>query len=547
MSEYLTRRTTMATVTLVLGMAALALAADYTYTGGGTDPNKWDDPMNWGGSGYPTGTAGGSNDAAIIPDGFSPSFTAGTVTSYLNVLQTGNGLVTLPAALNMVPRGSPWRSANVVIGTGGLTLTTGGIGFGNNGETGFSSAGPVTMASLQMEAANPTQTGSSYWDITTIRLRGIGSGEIRAWDIRDGANTTITSYGHNGASFTWVGTPVISGGRPNWDLMYGTGWGATGWGKWDLKSFTLYGNRLQIDSNADAPDRADDYLVANGGTIDVNSMRIALGGRTNVTLRNSYVALDNATLLIGGTGTVWENDSTNNKRFSLTNNTTVTFNPNGASAGTATIDTGSTDNGVGGFANNFAFGHLVIGAGDTITLTGTANLGAGNAPLYVNGTLSGAGTINAATRNVYVAGSVSPGSSAGTLTVTGGNLFLAGGASLFLELGGTRASGNYDKLVVGGTLDLSGTGDVLNITTLPGYYAQAGDTFPFVGYSARNGDFSALQWNGWSTDTVYSVAYDDVAGAASLTFLVSIPEPGALALVALAGALTPGRRRRQGV
>ena len=40
-------------VVVFLCFALCVFAANYTWTGGGVE-GKWDDPVNWGGSGYPT-------------------------------------------------------------------------------------------------------------------------------------------------------------------------------------------------------------------------------------------------------------------------------------------------------------------------------------------------------------------------------------------------------------------------------------------------------------------------------------------------------------
>ncbi len=526
--------------TAVASLSGLAQAASFIYTGGGAAGN-WADPLNWGGAGAPVNV----NDDATIPNGFSPTFTTGfPATPTLTYFTTGNGLVTLPSSLKMIYQGSPWRSDQVDIGTGGLTIVGSG-GVEMSSEALFRSAGPVTMDHLNMVNAAPQQTGSSTWDITTIRLgnnAAINPYYVRNWNIVDGANTTFTQTPSNGSSTRWTGSPVITGGRPQWNLFNApVNWSQT-WGQWDLQSYKLYGDVVQVDGMNGSNPR----LIGNGATVDVNTLRIAYGYSS--TDGRAYVDLDNSTVLIQGTGTsslpAWDNRCQRNTLFDMATGTSVTFDP---ASSPQYVHTGSKDRGgsqASYWNDNFAFYNVAIGAGDTITLTGTANIeGGGNDALYVKGSLSGAGTINANSRNIYVAGSLTPGSSIGTFTVSGGNLAMASGSSLYLELGGTPASGLFDKLVVtGGTLDLSATGDALNITTLPGYYSNVGDTFHFVDYASRNGIFNILQWNGWATNSVFSLSYD-VSGGANLTFLVSIPEPASGLLLALAGLAALRRRR----
>jgi len=380
-------------------------AETYYYRGGGTDPNKWDDPNNWtnaaGSAGYPWGT-GPEADAAIIPDGFGPSFNAGTVPAYLQRLQTGNMLVTIPSSLTITYNSTNgWQSGIVSIGTGGLTVN-GGIGFGNWAEVGFFSAGPVTMTYLQMCMATPTQTGG-YYNIGTIKLQGNGTGQIRAWAINNATNTTITSYSHNGCNHEWAGNPILDG-RPNWDLIdAGVTWNASG-GKWDLKNHTLYGNRLRIDGGFPGGGAANpypDYLVSDGGTIDVNRIQIALGASGN---GRSHVRLSNTAIHIRGDGTAWENNSTNAPAFTMTNNTTVTFH-NSCNLDTGSKDRNSVARDPADWVNNFAFDKIFIAEGATVTLTGNANIeGGGNTALYAT-SMEGLGTgasVNLNGRNIYL-------------------------------------------------------------------------------------------------------------------------------------------------
>ncbi len=527
-------------VALAIVSASSAWAVTYTYTGGGVDPNKWDDPANWGGSGYPWST-GPEADAAIIPDGFGPSFN--TVSPYLQRLQTGNMLVTLPSSVTMTYNSSGgWHAGIVDIGTGGLTVN-GGIGFGNWGEAGFFSAGPVTMTYLQMNSATPTQTGG-YYDIGTIQLQGNGTGQVRAWTIHDADNTTITSYAHNGSNHEWVGNPILDG-RPNWDLVdAGVTWNPSG-GKWNLKNYTLYGNRLRIDGGSaggGAGNLYPDYLVSNGGTVDVNRIEIGTGASNN---RRSYMALSNTTIHVRGTATAWDNNSTNNVRFDVTTST-VHFVPTG---GALSVRTGSKDAGGGpaAFTDNFAFGNVVIGSGATVTLTGANNIDGGASALYVKGALSGAGTINGDGRNVYVDGSLSPGTSPGTLTLTNANLFLTPNIQLNYELGPTDAfgigyvgMGSNDLVQVFGDLTLDGT---LNVTFLPGRVATYGSTnvyrlFDYTGTVTDNGLAldPSLRFAWLEVDTVNK----DVN-----LYLLNVPEPSTVLLFMAGGWLLWRWRRRR--
>jgi len=100
-------------------------------------------------------------------------------------------------------------------------------------------------------------------------------------------------------------------------------------------------------------------------------------------------------------------------------------------------------------------------------------------------TFSGTGTIKS---NVTNAGTVSPGNSAGSITVQGDYTQSADGI-LEIELGGTTAGTQYDQLTVTGTASMAGT---LNVSLIDGFIPQVGDSFTILPYGTRSGGFSTL-------------------------------------------------------
>jgi len=100
-------------------------------------------------------------------------------------------------------------------------------------------------------------------------------------------------------------------------------------------------------------------------------------------------------------------------------------------------------------------------------------------------TFSGTGTIES---NVTNAGTVSPGNSAGSITVQGDYTQSADGI-LDIELGGTTAGTQYDQLTVTGTATMAGT---LNVSLIDGFIPQVGDSFSILPYGTRSGGFSTL-------------------------------------------------------
>ncbi len=100
-------------------------------------------------------------------------------------------------------------------------------------------------------------------------------------------------------------------------------------------------------------------------------------------------------------------------------------------------------------------------------------------------TFSGTGTIES---NVTNAGTVSPGNSAGGITVQGDYTQESTGV-LEIQLGGTTAGTGYDQLTVTGTVTMGGT---LNVSLINNFVPQVGDSFTILPYSTHSGEFSAL-------------------------------------------------------
>lgn len=131
------------------------------------------------------------------------------------------------------------------------------------------------------------------------------------------------------------------------------------------------------------------------------------------------------------------------------------------------------------FNNQFDF----VAAGRTVNVTGPGRVNFNNnidlavdGVVNVNstGVVGGSGRINGRLNN-NTGGTVAPGTSAGTLTVTG-IYAQAAGSSLAMEIGGT-AAGTFDKLAVLGTALLNGT---LNVSLINGFIPAPTDTFQIL-------------------------------------------------------------------
>ena len=168
------------------------------------------------------------------------------------------------------------------------------------------------------------------------------------------------------------------------------------------------------------------------------------------------------------------------------------FATNGAS-GSFTIQNGRNLPTAGAFGNA---GSITIGTGSTFTVGGGANYTQTGGSTAVNGglttatadiqtgTLSGSGTV---TGNASNAGTVGPGASAGSLTITG-NYTQTSAGTLAIEIGGLSTGTQYDQLNVTGAVTLDGT---LDVTLINSFTPVAGNTFRILTFGSKSGAFAA--------------------------------------------------------
>ena len=131
--------------------------------------------------------------------------------------------------------------------------------------------------------------------------------------------------------------------------------------------------------------------------------------------------------------------------------------------------------------------------------------GSGPAPddgIRFNGAVSGFGDFAG---NVTFAGGYLPGHSPDAVNFQ--NLTLTGTNTLFMELGGTTPDSQYDQLLVGGVLNLSGT---LSVSLSNSFQPTAGNLFDLFNWSGLTGHFSILDLPSltsglvWDTSDLYT-------------------------------------------
>ncbi len=179
-----------------------------------------------------------------------------------------------------------------------------------------------------------------------------------------------------------------------------------------------------------------------------------------------------------------------------------------------------------------AGGLLSIGAGQTFVVVNGISQSGGLTSIASGGVLQGGGVIQpAATLTGGVlrgsgqvtghvtntSGTVEPGSSPGTLTVTGDYSQGAGG-TLRTEITGTTPGSQFDRLEVGGAVSLNGT---LAIVNAGGFAPALTDTFQILTGSSVTGTFAQLT-GATNGNRIYEAQYNP----ADVTLTVAQgPEP----------------------
>ena len=266
-------------------------------------------------------------------------------------------------------------------------------------------------------------------------------------------------------------------------------------------SFVSDGTFTQTDGIIDIADNAelrnDGNYIHDGGTTNVNS-----GG----TLTNNFSVMTQN----GGTVTI-------ESAGRLTNQD--------AFAGYA-LNGGTLDIQAGAVMDGFGVTHL---NGGTLRVNG--QMTQQNGLNITGGTLQGAGTINNNVNNS--GGTVGPGNSPGTMTITG-DYTQGPSAALAMEIDSLIS---FDILDILGSADLDGT---LDLTVDAGFAltAQNGDSFKIMNWNDFTGGFSVINGLFIGNYKSFEVEY----AADGLTLTVNVPAPGAMVIFAMA-VLTLLRRR----
>ena len=297
----------------------------------------------------------------------------------------------------------------------------------------------------------------------------------------------------------------------------------------------------------------------HNGSATIHGGKITMNGGDLSFVNANTLTFDSAAGTIDGTG-FWRRRESGNKvavtaaasgsTISVTTLNLLDSSPtfevaDGANAADLTIS--SEINGAANLVKT-GTGTLVI-SGVSTTYGGTTQVNAGtlqvdgtlsgNVTVATVGTLAGSGTL---TGNTTLAGTLAPGNSPGTLSITG-NLALDSAAILAFELdpANTTAGGGINDLVnIGGNLTLDGTLDITGLGSFSGVvFGTTWRLFDYSGTLTDNGptlgSMPTLDSGlGWELDTA----------TPNQVNLTVIPEPATAGLTLLALGASLFRRRR---
>ncbi|HST52114.1 MAG TPA: FG-GAP-like repeat-containing protein [Pyrinomonadaceae bacterium] len=343
-----------------------------------------------------------------------------------------------------------------------------------------------------------------------------GSGEVLLDSAHLSTNGTVTVNG----------TFHLGGGQINFNTPAQGTWTGTGAFNWTSGSFNGTGTtniaagfHFNITGNSDK--LLDTHTLDNAGIITLTGAGRLLGDDGALINNQSGGLFDIQTdtgLAYGGVGppATFNNlaGATFDKSAGGGNSNISQFSFNNAGAfeifsGTVVIDQGYTQT-----------------AGSTTLEGGNFSTG-GNTIALQGGTLTGTGTLTAATLN-NSGGTIAPGlSGAGCLAVSG-NYTQGASGSLAIEIGGATPCTQFDRLAVTGTATLGGT---LSTTLINGFTPAAGQSFQVMTYASETGAFASV--TGPFAATVNATNVSITTNAAPATFSISgnVADPASLPLV----------------
>jgi autotransporter-associated beta strand protein len=585
------------------GLAHTALAVTPTWNNSGTDFNAagdWSSPSSVPSTGD---TAIFSGAASMNPNlsasdsiaelnfsttstsgytlsassGHSLTLTGSTAISFANT--TGSNTITAPLVITANSAGLSGAGGGTLVISGNISDTGTGALFLNTGSAVYTLSGTNSLSG----GINLVNSG--------VSLNIGSSGALGSGPLQFGGGSGYLLNNTSGGALTFTNAVQIQ--RTSGPV---TNFGFTGTNNltFSTGSLTLSFNGLDGISVTANTLTFGGIVVGNGSSSGISKLgagTLALGGASafagGVTVSTGVLDINNGgnatTSAIGtgaltlGNGTAIDNTSgssltlgTNNAQSWTGNLTFIGSNSMNLGTGSVTLGGASTMTTTantltvgGAISGNFSLtksgaGALVLNGADAYTgnttvtagtlvagytgaLTGNvSSTGAGNVTLN-GGTLS-----STAGADAYIFGLVASGSGANTIapggagavgSLTVGGLSLTGNSTLNFDITNSTI---HDLLADSGSLTATGVTNVVVPTGLAESSAQVIELASYVGSTSAT--VSNFEINGGSTPTGYSLTL--AGGQLDLTVDAAVPEPTALALLALGGAGAMLRRRR---
>ncbi|WP_459857518.1 autotransporter outer membrane beta-barrel domain-containing protein [Humidesulfovibrio idahonensis] len=378
-------------------------------------------------------------------DGGSTAANIGNITGSVSASSSGSGYYTC-GALNCIG-----RAVAIYAGSSG-SLTTGNIsGTVSATSTGDEASGYRPYAAGLYSIGAPVTTGAISG---TVSATASGSGGNAYGIYSSGSLTTGTISGTISATASGGGTAAGIVATSGSDMtisgtVSATNASPSGW------AYAILNKSYSQDYDTWSDTSGVDNITLLSGAKLLGKVDLS-GGNDTVTFNSSNVTISG--LMDGGTGTdtIALTGAGDFSGYSIANFERLTKSGSGTWTLSQNMDLGSTG------ATTVNSGTLAVNATLTSPTVGVAG----------GATLSGAGTI---VGDVTNSGTVSPGNTGGTLTVTG-NYTQTSGSTLNISLSNTGCS----LLDVSGTATLnSGSGLSVAASLTPGYYSN-GQSYTFL-------------------------------------------------------------------
>ncbi|MCG3126315.1 MAG: hypothetical protein CHACPFDD_01147 [Phycisphaerae bacterium] len=468
-------------------------------------------PMTGGGETYNKG------EATISGAGLK-TLSGRTFTNDLLTAWTGTGNLSLDSGAKIQNLAFFYakNDATVLHAFGAATV------FDNAGTFTKSDSNGVTL----VQGVNFNNTGTVDVQSGTLRFATTLTNSA-SFTVAQGATVELSSGNQTfnaGATVTGAGTLKLSGATLNipadvsaWNVNISSG-NLTGAGTFGCESNLTWSSGLMSGTGQ--------TLINPGatGTLSGGFLK-SLSSRT-LTNQGTMIWLDLGNLDFSNGATL-----NNNGTFEVRNDATL----NQSSGTPGTLNNTGTVRKTGSVGQTtFAgvpitnFGQVLIDSGvlrlfsnytqnsGATKISGGATLNS-NQPIKIQGgDLSGNGGVSGNLQNS--GGTVKPGQSPGTLTITG-SYIQSVTAALSIELGGHTPGAEHDVLVVNGPATLGGT---LELRLMDGFVPQDGDSFQILTASAVTGSFPAVQLVGFPPRLAVNVAYT----SNSVVVTVERDEPG---------------------